>query len=188
MSDQTPAKKQKKLTAIEQANRNYEIVTGRLRGLSYEMLSKTYGVTPRRCRQIVEEYFDTSPTPRLRDQTPVQIADAMLDGFTADIEELVVVSAITQSDSVKVSAIATRAGIRSKIMGLLKELRVLPDDLGAITAEIDAQQTARRILAVLRDHAVPIEVQRAMREALMDGNIVDGEAVEESRGELEAAE
>jgi hypothetical protein len=169
----TPAKT--RAPAAEQVARNEEIVAARMRGLSYIQLARTYGLSKQRIQQIHKEYRESNPT--LRGHDPVEIVDSMLEGYSADIEELVLISATTQTDAVRVSAINARMAARNKTTELLQELGVLPRDLGQLSVAVDAKMTAVRILSVLKQHNVPGEVLDAMLYALEEGS-VEGEATE----------
>lgn len=165
------------LSPADRLARNNEIVTGRMRGLSYGKLAETYGLSKARIIQIHNEWKLENPS--LRTQDAMDIFDHQLGGYEADIEELVIVAATTAQDSVRVNAIGRRAEIRSKITDLLQQAGVLPRDLGQISVQIDARITANRILGVLRQHDVSVEVCEAMIEALQDGGaLIEGEATE----------
>jgi hypothetical protein len=174
----------KRPTVAEQARRNEDIVAARMRGISYRHLARTYGMSKSRVHQIHQEFREEDGT--LRNQDPVEVVDEMLEGFQSDIEELVLLGATTQQDSVRVSSITARMAARQKIIDLLQELGVLPKDLGQLSVQLDARMTAMKVLGVLKQHNVPIEVLRDLHDALNEGHgpIVDAEVL----GELEPGE
>ena len=162
-------------TALEQAQRNEEIVVGRMRGLSIGQLATQFELSKTRVCEILSEWKKTARP--LRKNDPLDIADEMLDGYQADIEELVLIGLATDHDSVRVSAINTRMQARQRITELLQALGVLPNDLGELRIEIDARLVAERVVAVLKSHDVPQKVQDELIAAL-DGEVIDAEARE----------
>lgn len=173
----------KRATAAEQAARNEEIVAAKMRGMSCTALARTYGLSRQRITQICAEYREASPSLRAKD--PAEIVDELLEGYQADIEELVILAATTQADSVRVAAIKSRMDARGKIADLLQEAGVLPHDLGQIKVEIDARMTAVRVLSILKQHNVSGDVRDALLDAMMErgeleagDDVIDGEAVE----------
>jgi hypothetical protein len=169
-------------TVTEQANRNAEIVAGKMRGLSWSQLAASYGITIRRCQQIFAEWREENPT--LRHHDPIEIADDLLDGYTADIEELVLIAATSDQDAVRVGAINARMNARQRITELLQALGVLPNDLGEMRIQIDARITAQKVLAVLEPLGLPDGVIDDLIEAL-DSNAT--EIANRVAGELEPA-
>ena len=164
----------KKVTALDRVQRNDEIAAAVARGLSYASIARSYGLSAKQVRRIHEEWREQNPT--IRKQEAVEIVDRLLEGYTADIEELALVSATSQSDSARVASINARMMARDRIRDLLQRMGVLPQDLGKITADLDAQETANRIRHVLRQHKVEPDVQDAMLEAIEDEPHADVES------------
>lgn len=152
------------VTDMDRAVRNAEIVSARMRGLSYDQLEVTYHLSRRRLEQIVSEYRAVNPT--LRNQDPIDVADELIEGYKADIEELVIIGATTNQDQVRVGAINSRMAARQRIAELLQALGVLPKDLGQLHIAIDVRQVAVKVVAVLKEHEVGEEVQDALLAAL----------------------
>lgn len=161
-----PERPQRPPTA-EQADRNQEIVAAHLRGLSFEEIAGTYNLTSVRCKQIFAEWKAANPS--LRHHDPLDIADDMLNGFQADIEQLAYQSMSHKSETAQVAAVKARAAVRARIIGLLQAMGVLPNDLGQLSIAIDAKFTATRVLAVLNEFKVPDEVRDALIAALEPG-------------------
>jgi transposase-like protein len=157
---------QKKMSALERVNRNDEIAAAVARGLSYATIARSYGLTAKQVQRIHHEWREENPS--IRRAEAVEIVDRLLEGYTADIEELALLSATTQSDSARVASINARMMARGQIRDLLQRMGVLPKDLGKITADLDAQETANKIMHVLKQHKVDAEIQDAMLEAIED--------------------
>ncbi len=170
--------KKKRLTVAEQADRNDQIAAARARGISYTQLARTYGLSKQRVQQIHHEYRAENPT--IRQQTAVAIVDDLLEGYAADIEELALLSATTQSDSVRVGAINARMAARNKTTDLLQEMGVLPRDLGQIRVEMDARVTAKRVINILKQNKVPGEVRDALLLAMQNEEeaVIEAQVVE----------
>lgn len=110
----------------------------------------------------------------------------MVEGYLADVEELVLIGATASSDAARVGAVNARMSARQKITELLQAVGVLPHDLGSMRVEIDARFTAQRIVAVLNEYNVPDEVRDALVAALenkpdqLAAAVIEGDAVEEA--------
>lgn len=153
-------------STAEMAERNAELVAAKARGLSWAQIEATYQVSERRGREILAEW--RSRNPALRTHDPIQIIDELIEGYQADIEELVIIAATTASDSARVGAVNARMSARQKIAELLQAVGVLPHDLGSMRVEIDARVTAQRMITVLNQFNVSDEVRDALVAALED--------------------
>jgi hypothetical protein len=144
--------------AMEQ--RNAEIVGARMRGIGTEQVARTYGISVRRVRQVVEEWRATNPTLRSRD--PLEIVDEILEQYAGAVEELALISATTSYDAVRVGAIRARMDTLRQMTELLQATGVLPHDLGKLRVDLDVRYVAEAILTVLDEEGVPQEVQQRL--------------------------
>lgn len=156
-----------RMTWVERAARNHEVVELRARGLSWAQVSATTEVSVPQCKNIVNDW--RASTPKLRDKDSLTIVDEMIEGYQADISELVTIGGTTKNDSVKVGAVNSRSMIRGRIIELLQAIGVLPKDLGRLQVEIDARFVARQIMVVLNKHEIPAEVRLELLQALRAG-------------------
>lgn len=157
------------MNASQQAHRNAEIVSARLRNLPWASIANMYDLSERRCKQVFDEYRRENPT--LRHHKPVEVVDWLLDGYEGCLEELAIVSNTTAHDSSRVGAINGRMTALRQIAELLQAIGVLPHDLGQLRLQVDADVTIQRVVGVLRDfHASP-EMMEAMVTALRDGDL-----------------
>jgi hypothetical protein len=154
----------KALTWVEIAQRNEDIVAAKARGLSWSQIAASFDMGTTRCQEIVREYREANPT--LRHHDPLDIVDELLEGYAADISELVMIGAEAKNDNSRVGAINSRAHIRGKITELLQAIGVLPNDLGQLHIEIDARFVAKQVLLVLNKHEVGPELKEDLLAAL----------------------
>ena len=139
----------------ERTARNCEIITARIRGLSWATIARTYGLSERQCQQILRDYRGTNPT--LRHHDPLDIIDGVIEGLQGAIEELALISATTRSDSVRVSAINAKLNVHAQIVKTLQTIGVLPNDLGVLRFEVDARIMAERVIGVIDQYNLPAE-------------------------------
>jgi hypothetical protein len=160
----TVSKPGPRMNAREKTSRDNDIVAARMRGLSWATIAENYGLSERQCQTILEDY--RASHPRLRERDPIEIVDDMLERYEAAQEELALVSATTKHDATRVGAIRTRLAALEAQANLLTLVGVLPRDLGVLRQDIDLHAMGDELVSVLNKFEVPIEVRRALLEAL----------------------
>jgi hypothetical protein len=152
------------MNARDKTARDNEIVTARMRGMSWAAIGATFDLSERQCQKVLEDY--RASHPRLRERDPVEIVDDMLDRYEAAQEELALLSATTRHDATRVGAIRTRLDALAAQANLLMLVGVLPRDLGVLRHDIDVRALAGEMVAVLTKFEVPAEARRALLDAL----------------------
>jgi hypothetical protein len=151
-------------SAEDRARRNRQVVAARARGLSWDSVASTYGLSVRRCEEIWSEY--RRGQPKLKEIDPVDVIEEMLLQYDGAAEELALVAATADQGATRVGAIRTRLQVLLQKTELMQATGVLPNDLGRLRVDIDLRVMAQRILAVFDANDVPDEVQEAVMAAI----------------------
>lgn len=162
-----PHEREGKLSFAEQEQRDAEIVAARLRGLAFEQIARTYGLTGRRVRQIFTKWREENPPIRLAD--PLEIVDDLTGQYQGAAEELALISATTRNDNARVGAIRARMEVLAQLVELLKAVGALPNDLGRLQVDIDVRYVAEQILTVLAEEGVDERVTERLMATLTRG-------------------
>jgi hypothetical protein len=152
------------MNSREKLRRDDQIVTARMRGLSWSTIAATYDLSERQCQEILTDYRESHP--RLRERDPIDILDDMLDRYDAAQEELALVSATTRHDATRVGAIRTRLDALAAQANLLMAVGVLPRNLGVLRDDIDAREIARALVGVIERYDIPHEAQQDVLDLL----------------------
>jgi hypothetical protein len=152
------------VTAQERVRRNAEVFNARARGLSWATIAAQTNLSERQCRRIFAEHREASGS--LADLDASEIVRDTLDAYDAAIEDLALLADSSTHDGARLGAIRARLDAVTSRWELMQAIGVLPANLEQLWPEWDAQRVARRIIDVLDDHQIPLEVQQEIAQAV----------------------
>ena len=146
------------MTSSERAERNKEIVTARLRGLSERHVAEMSGVSERHVRRVLREYRESRP--HLHELDPVEALRETLDAYEGLIDEAVALADQAQQESTRLGALKLRLALLNARIQLVPGLGMVPTELERARMMEDFQRAARQMVLVLDRHGVPEHVQQ----------------------------
>jgi hypothetical protein len=137
-----------RLPAAEKVKRDSAVISDRATGFSWQSVASRNGLSARQCQNIWKRRRTSEPLPF--DQHYDLLSD-QLAYLDAEIEQLAVLVATTQNDSVRLGAMRTRLDARSRQVELMRAVGMLPWDLRMIQLKEEALRVARQLHDFLRD-------------------------------------
>jgi len=159
------------MTSSERAERNKEIVTARLRGLSERHVAEMSGVSERHVRRVLREYRESRP--HLHELDPVEALRETLDAYEGLIDEAVALADQAQQESTRLGALKLRLALLNARIQLVPGLGMVPTELERARMMEDFQRAARQMVLVLDRHGVPEHVQQEIVDTV-EGRLPPG--------------
>ena len=160
---------EKRLSAREQVCRDDEIVKARMRGMTWPTIANRFGLTERRCQQVMAEFRESHPTARSR--SPLELLDEVLEGYEAAREDFAEIAATTTHDATRLGAIRSSVAVLEEQVNLLINLGIVPTLL-ELRQEVNAREVARKMMVVLDEFDASEEMLAAMIDALDGGRLL----------------
>lgn len=146
-------------TAKEQTARNLAIVRARARGFTWTTIGESYGMTPRRAQQIVNEWRDEEEIdqPDAYDDVldEIRLVDARIESFATLADE-------TKNDSVRLGALKAMGPAQATRLDLKRAIGLLPSQLHNALAHTTILRLADEL------HAFVLEMELELDEAVFD--------------------
>jgi len=182
MAEQQERKRgRKNLTDEEREARNAELIRDRLRGQSWPYLSDKYGLQPRACQNIYNEWREANQGA-YQGRDPIAIVHSMLDRLESWVEQLAEVADASATDTVKIAAINAQLNALTRTAELMQATGILPHDLGTLRLELDVQTLAVRLVTVLTEQGATPEMKRAILETLRNNDALQQPALSNGTG------
>jgi hypothetical protein len=158
------------LTEAEREARNAELVRDKLRGQSWAYLSEKYGILPRVCQRIYQEWREENQSTYVG-RDPIAIVHSMLDRLDSWVEQLAEVADSTEISTTKIAAVNAQLNALTRTAELMQATGILPHDLGTLRVEMDVQSLAVKLVTVLTEQGATPEMKRAILEELRSGEV-----------------
>jgi hypothetical protein len=152
-------------TASEKVERDRQIVSDRLKGLSWSQIAESHGLRERQARNIFSEW-QKSGAARLESEDPAEVVFGLIERYRQVELDLALVAADADNSAAQVGAHRARLDAIDRQVELMQASGLLPRHLGDIQVGAEIQMVAARIVTVFRDHGVPQEATRAVITAL----------------------
>ena len=155
--------------AEKQASRNQAIRDARVTGESVRSIAARFDLSETRVREILRSAAEPLEGNKAAHQRALAHLDEF-DEYKENVRQLAEEIPVTQA-SAKTGAVKAWGDAIERAVKLEQQLGLLPDELGKLRLESDAEATAKRVLQILKQHNVPGEVRDQLLAA-MRGEIV----------------
>jgi hypothetical protein len=152
------------MTERERARRNSEIYWAHVRGLPHAAIARTFGISDRQVRRIVEDHLRGRPRPS-REDAGERIQE-IRDTWAAMVRQLSEIAEAARTPRQKIAALSAKRRLLNDQVKFEQRLGLLPTAHHFSAA--DAEVLVLGTKAVLREHNAPPELYKALSAFLKD--------------------
>jgi hypothetical protein len=154
------------MNSYERAQRNADIVKARARGLGYDTISRSFGLSADRVRHICAEHRESDPPLAMASNT--EALSDYIDLLDASIEEVSILAVNSNHEGARLGAIKARVDFAERKLAALQAYGAVPS-FDAHRFILDLDIVAETIVEVLGRYRVPIEAHEEISRALKAG-------------------